>query len=75
MSHCVLYDDRKCTQCGECEVCDQDANKICDNCCRCIQTQDDYKELVIDAVLLPEEELAFEDELSHALADDETGRS
>ena len=28
---CVLY-DRKCIECGECDMCDLDPSKICDNC-------------------------------------------
>lgn len=36
---CVLY-DRKCIGCGECELCDLDPLKICDNCGKCIDMQD-----------------------------------
>nr|WP_114297668.1 hypothetical protein [Anaerobacterium chartisolvens] len=32
---CQLY-DRECIDCGECEICDLDSSKRCDNCCRCI---------------------------------------
>ena len=32
---CVLY-DRACIECGECNVCDLDPGKICDNCGKCI---------------------------------------
>lgn len=28
---CVLY-DRECIDCGECQRCDLDPDKICDNC-------------------------------------------
>ena len=28
--------DRECTNCGECERCDLDPDKICDNCCACL---------------------------------------
>ena len=33
---CVLY-DRDCIDCGECDVCDLDPNKICDNCGKCAE--------------------------------------
>ncbi len=36
---CVLY-DRKCIGCGECELCDLDPLKICDNCGKCIEMRD-----------------------------------
>ncbi len=36
---CVLY-DRDCIDCGECEICDLNPLKICDNCGECIKMQD-----------------------------------
>lgn len=36
---CVLY-DRKCIGCGECELCDLDPLKICDNCGKCLDMKD-----------------------------------
>lgn len=38
-SPCVLY-DRACVGCLECETCDLDPNKVCDNCGKCIEMQD-----------------------------------
>lgn len=32
---CVLY-DRECMGCLECEQCDLDPNKVCDNCGKCL---------------------------------------
>jgi len=37
---CVLY-DRECIHCGECEMCDLDPLKICDNCGKCLDIKDD----------------------------------
>lgn len=51
---CVLY-DRLCIHCGECDRCDLDPNKICDNCGKCIDSGEEYAKLSIDAVLLEEE--------------------
>lgn len=48
---CVLY-DRFCNDCGECNYCDLDANKICDNCCKCIGDDNDYRAIKIDKVIL-----------------------
>ena len=46
---CVLY-DRICTGCLECEVCDLDSPKICDNCGKCIEIESDYAEIEIESI-------------------------
>ncbi|MGI6175272.1 MAG: hypothetical protein ACOYJC_03730 [Christensenellales bacterium] len=62
MKKCVLY-DRNCIKCNECDLCDIDPNKICDNCCECIDLNEDYyKEILIDDILDNDETHAFEDE-------------
>ena len=53
---CVL-EDRHCHQCGECDQCELDNNKTCDNCCQCIETGADYAEVKIDDILINEEDL------------------
>ena len=50
---CVLY-DRDCIGCLECEICDLDKNKICDNCGKCLNIQDDAV-IKIDKILLDSE--------------------
>lgn len=37
---CVLY-ERECIDCGECEICDLNPLKICDNCGKCLEIHDD----------------------------------
>ncbi len=54
---CVLL-DRECIDCGECNKCDLDPNKICDNCCKCIEDSVDYKSIEIDEIV--EDEGAIE---------------
>lgn len=49
---CVLY-DRKCIECGECDVCDLDPDKICDNCGKCLDIRDDAV-IKIDAIITDE---------------------
>ena len=39
---CVLY-DRECIECGECNMCDLDPSKVCDNCGKCINENKNYK--------------------------------
>jgi len=47
---CFLY-DRVCIDCGECDICDLDPSKICDNCCQCIETDADYAVIEIDEIV------------------------
>lgn len=50
MKKCVLY-DRECIDCGECNMCDLDPKKVCDNCCKCIERRPkDYEEITIDKI-------------------------
>ena len=49
MKKCILY-DRDCIECGECEVCDLDSTKICDNCGKCIEIESDYAEIEIESI-------------------------
>ena len=51
---CVLY-DRECNGCLECEICDLDKNKICDNCGKCLNIQDSAV-IKIDKIIMDEEE-------------------
>jgi len=48
---CVL-EEKICTGCGKCDMCDLDENKICDNCGKCIDSGEEYAELKIDEVIL-----------------------
>ena len=51
---CVLY-DRECIGCLECEICDLDKNKICDNCGKCLNIQDDAV-IKIDKIIMGEDD-------------------
>lgn len=50
---CVLY-ERECIGCLECEICDLDKNKICDNCGKCLNIQDDAI-IKIDKIIMEED--------------------
>ncbi len=50
---CVLY-DRICNGCGECDYCDINPLKLCDNCGKCIDSGKEYQEIKIDAVITSE---------------------
>ena len=46
---CVLY-DRKCINCGECNMCDLNPLKICDNCGKCIENDNEYSAIKITKI-------------------------
>ena len=52
--NCVLY-ERECIGCLECEICDLDKNKICDNCGKCLNIQDDAI-IKIDKIIMEEDD-------------------
>ena len=37
--YCVLEDDKLCTNCGRCNMCDLDPEKVCYNCMALFATQ------------------------------------
>ena len=47
---CVLY-DRECIGCMECETCDLDPNKVCDNCGKCIDNDKEFEVIGIDEII------------------------
>jgi hypothetical protein len=50
---CLLDNAKECMDCGECEICDLDQNKICDNCCRCLGDAD-YNAIEVTEIIVPE---------------------
>lgn len=50
MQACLLY-DRTCIECGECDRCDLDPSKLCDNCCKCIESEAEFRAIEVDAIL------------------------
>ena len=62
MKKCVLY-ERECIGCNECNICDLDKNKICDNCGKCLNIDDkDYNEIIIDDILFEKDYSDQDDE-------------
>lgn len=57
---CVL-EDRECNGCGECDRCDLDPNKICDNCMKCVNNDAEYRAIMVDDFEL---EAEFEEKLA-----------
>ncbi len=49
LRECVL-ENKPCIECGECNVCDLDKNKICDNCEQCINIDAEYNYIEVDEI-------------------------
>lgn len=49
---CVLDENKLCDDCGECDYCDLNPFKRCDNCGRCIGSDEEYRELKIDDIVI-----------------------
>ncbi len=47
---CELY-DRDCIECGECDRCDLDKNKICDSCGKCIEPTKNFEIIKITKII------------------------
>ena len=52
---CII-EDRLCTECGECDYCEINADKICDNCCQCLSSEADFRGIDIDEILINTED-------------------
>ena len=50
MSKCILY-DRECIDCGECDMCELDPSKRCDNCMKCVNNNTEYRAVIIDEII------------------------
>jgi hypothetical protein len=52
MKECII-DDRMCRNCGECKLCDYNEDKVCDNCCSCVDEFDvDFAKIIIEKILV-----------------------
>ena len=53
---CVLY-DRKCINCGECDRCDLNPDKICDSCGKCLETGSEYRAIKITEIKIDDKKV------------------
>lgn len=58
---CILYDNKVCNHCGECEMCDLDPSKVCDNCEKCLHIDDNYNVLEMDMLAEYDDETVLDD--------------
>lgn len=54
IKECILEPGKQCAECGRCNLCDLEENKICDNCCRCLG-EADYSAVEITEIIMPKE--------------------
>ena len=54
MKKCILGLKAVCDDCGACEedLCELDPNKLCDNCFKCMEITEAYREIPIGRVLM-----------------------
>ena len=51
---CIIYDDKICDMCGDCNFCDLNPDKICDSCGQCVDDYD-YSGVEIDKLILDDQ--------------------
>lgn len=68
---CIFNYTKKCTDCGECEICDLDQNKKCDNCGECLQKEGiDTQAIKIDEIK-EDKNFVDKEDLKKVLKEDE----
>jgi hypothetical protein len=65
---CVIYGNKICDNCGECDLCDITPGKICDNCGRCME-EGDYRSIQIDELIVDPEEIGNYDPMHESIED------
>lgn len=48
--YCILDENKECVNCMECQLCDINPGKTCDNCGACIDSDADYRAIDVDGV-------------------------
>lgn len=55
---CILDERKKCNECGNCDICDLNPDKICDNCGKCINMENgEGKDILIDKIIEDPDEI------------------
>jgi len=72
---CIFDETSKCVSCGECDLCDLDPNKICDNCGACLDSyntnEKGFIEIPIDKIDISGAEPTLDDFYKSMGLDDE----
>ncbi len=61
---CILYDNKTCDNCSECNMCDLDPKKVCDSCGACLDMDGEYSTVDVDLTMEDSNEpemLSFEE--------------
>ena len=58
MKNCILGLKAVCDECGACEDerCELDPDKLCDNCFKCLDITEAYREIPIGRILMDDDE-------------------
>jgi len=68
---CIFDYSKKCTDCGECEICDLNPDKKCDNCGECLQREGiDTSAIKIDEIK-EDKNFVNKEDLKKVLKEDE----
>lgn len=54
---CIFDITTSCNNCGDCDRCDLDKNKVCNNCGDCLNLDKDKKSILIDGIIEDPEEV------------------
>lgn len=55
--YCIFDDTKKCSDCGQCDICDLNSSKKCNNCGKCLEMEGiDTKAVKIASVIEDEED-------------------
>jgi len=52
---CIIY-ERKCIQCGECDMCNLDPKIKCTSCGKCLETEKEFRSINIKKFFQKEED-------------------
>ncbi len=45
-----IFENKPCTDCGKCDMCELDPTKRCDNCMKCVNNGAEYRAVYIDRI-------------------------
>jgi hypothetical protein len=51
MAEKCVFEEKDCTNCGECDKCDLIPDKICDSCGKCLESDINYKIIKITKII------------------------
>lgn len=57
-TYCIFEEGKSCSDCGKCDICDLNPNRICNNCAKCLEKDGfDMRSITIDGIAQEEEDI------------------